>query len=84
MSCFLDIDECKNATRPCHANATCTNTEGSYFCKCFSGYDGDGENCTGMYILLSFLHGEGKYFWIPWGKNLLKIYIQYNRNSWPL
>ena len=36
-------------TAPCHANATCSNTEGSYECTCNSGYVGDGINCTGMF-----------------------------------
>ena len=32
---------------PCHANATCNNTEGSYTCTCNSGYYGDGVSCNG-------------------------------------
>ena len=36
-----DIDECMEAT-PCAANATCTNTHGSYDCACNDGYRGDG------------------------------------------
>ena len=44
----IDINECRNATAPCHANATCTNSQGSYTCKCNKGYSGDGKNCTGM------------------------------------
>ncbi|KAG6626139.1 wall-associated receptor kinase 2-like [Carya illinoinensis] len=27
-----DIDECKDSPNPCHATATCTNTDGSYRC----------------------------------------------------
>ena len=41
-------------TYPCHANATCTNTIGSYICDCDEGYDGNGTNCTGMH-LISFI-----------------------------
>ena len=44
---FLDADECKATINPCHANATCNNTVGSYTCKCNSGYSGDGKTCTG-------------------------------------
>ena len=45
---IIDIDECKNATYPCHRNATCNNTDGSYICDCHIGYDGNGTICTGM------------------------------------
>ena len=29
-------------------NALCTNTEGSYVCCCYRGFEGDGQNCTGQ------------------------------------
>ena len=45
---IIDVNECKNATYPCHANATCNNADGSYTCTCNDGYFGDGNNCTGM------------------------------------
>ena len=32
-------------SRPCHANATCTNTLGTYICECDPGYVGDGFIC---------------------------------------
>ncbi|XP_028512646.1 fibrillin-1 [Exaiptasia diaphana] len=40
-----DFDECSVANA-CHANAQCTNTFGSYDCKCKPGYHGDGKNCS--------------------------------------
>ena len=44
----LDIDECSDPElNQCHANAVCNNTEGSHVCRCNSGYQGDGKNCTG-------------------------------------
>lgn len=44
----LDVDECENVkTNDCDPNALCTNTEGSYLCRCLKGYKGDGKNCTG-------------------------------------
>ena len=43
----IDINECMNVTNPCHANATCNNTDGSYTCACNNGYYGNGTNCTG-------------------------------------
>ncbi|XP_058212206.1 wall-associated receptor kinase 1-like [Rhododendron vialii] len=46
-----DIDECDNSgliLNNCHANATCTNTPGSFSCKCVDHYSGDGTaNGTG-------------------------------------
>ncbi|XP_028415961.1 fibropellin-1-like [Dendronephthya gigantea] len=46
----IDVDECLPSS-PCHSNATCNNTDGSYTCTCNSGYTGDGFNCTdGSYI----------------------------------
>ncbi|XP_078355396.1 signal peptide, CUB and EGF-like domain-containing protein 2, partial [Oculina patagonica] len=30
----------------CHADANCTNTKGSYYCTCHTGYSGDGVTCT--------------------------------------
>ena len=46
----LDIDEC--SSNPCHGNATCNNTAGSYMCVCDSGYSGDGFNCSGTHNFL--------------------------------
>ena len=45
---ILDVDECSK--NPCHSNATCNNTVGSYICTCDPGYSGDGLNCTGILI----------------------------------
>lgn len=44
--CAADADECADGTHNCDANATCTNTEGSFSCACDSGYSGDGTTCT--------------------------------------
>ncbi|MBI1825237.1 MAG: right-handed parallel beta-helix repeat-containing protein, partial [Planctomycetes bacterium] len=44
--CSQDIDECANGTDNCDANATCTNTPGSFACACNDGYLGDGLSCA--------------------------------------
>ena len=45
---YVDVNECaSNDTNNCDKNARCTNTEGSYSCRCVTGYVGDGTNCTG-------------------------------------
>ena len=44
----VDIDECADPLlNDCHVNADCTNTIGSYQCKCKTGFSGDGKiNCS--------------------------------------
>ena len=42
---YADINEC--ATNPCHAEATCTDTVGSFTCACNQGYAGNGFQCAG-------------------------------------
>ena len=41
-----DIDECEAGTDDCAATATCSNTDGSFTCKCKDGYSGDGKTCA--------------------------------------
>ncbi|XP_073767914.1 epidermal growth factor-like protein 6 isoform X2 [Danio rerio] len=36
---FADIDECATGKNQCPFNRQCTNTFGSYYCKCQPGYD---------------------------------------------
>jgi hypothetical protein len=47
---YLDTNECLPDS-PCHANATCINTHGSYICTCDSGYSGDGFTCNGKILV---------------------------------
>ena len=49
-----DINECTLGIHNCDINAICTNTPGSYICTCYAGYSGDGFNCIGDLIFLSF------------------------------
>ena len=41
----VDIDECVDGTDDCAAEASCTNTEGSFSCDCPSDMFGDGTEC---------------------------------------
>ena len=47
---IIDIDECSDSTHNCNTHATCTNTDGSFTCKCNDGYVGDGTSCSGIVI----------------------------------
>ena len=45
---ITDIDECDNGG--CGGDAAahiCTNSIGSFSCKCASGYEGSAPSCTG-------------------------------------
>ena len=39
------MDECEESLHKCHFHADCTNTVGSYSCRCKPGYFGDGLTC---------------------------------------
>lgn len=46
-----DIDECSDGSNTCSHHAICTDTIGSYTCKCpDKGFKGDGHECTGSII----------------------------------
>ena len=44
---YLDINECQTDNGGC--TQTCDNTDGSYHCSCWDGYEltGDSHSCTG-------------------------------------
>lgn len=44
----VDINECERDTDNCDNNAICTDTEGSFYCNCSSGYNGTGVSCQSM------------------------------------
>ena len=45
---FAELDECLLKTHDCDANANCTNTVGSFTCKCNRNnhYFGNGKTCS--------------------------------------
>ncbi|XP_078573393.1 von Willebrand factor D and EGF domain-containing protein-like [Branchiostoma floridae x Branchiostoma japonicum] len=43
---YCEEDECARVTSVCHADATCTNTVGSYHCTCNAGFVGNGVQCA--------------------------------------
>ena len=45
-----DVDECSLGTANCHAQATCTNTIGSFVCSCKKGFTGNGTICNGKHF----------------------------------
>ena len=46
---FSDINECSDSSmNECDQNADCTDTDGSYSCKCRTGFTGDGKYCNGI------------------------------------
>ena len=51
---IVDINECVG-THNCHADSNCSNTKGSFYCTCLTGYSGDGVGCVGMCEDFSFI-----------------------------
>ena len=48
---IYSVNECDSNIHNCHTNAECTNTSGSYYCNCTTGYVGNGTTCGGrIYI----------------------------------
>lgn len=43
---YTDVNECKERPRKCHTYADCSNTVGSYYCRCKEGFRGDGITCV--------------------------------------
>ena len=49
---FIDIDECSNG-KACGENAYCVNNDGSFWCLCEPGYNGDPfKKCEGKMAIL--------------------------------
>ena len=46
------MNECSINNGGCSSDATCTNTDGSFICKCNNGYFGNGVSCTGEILII--------------------------------
>jgi hypothetical protein len=45
---YIDFDECEDGdSNTCHEYAHCDNAVGTYICRCFEGFFGDGNKCQG-------------------------------------
>ena len=40
-----DVDECQLGEDNCDLNASCNDTDGSFYCTCITGYEGNGTHC---------------------------------------
>ena len=49
---YSDIDECTASSPVCDVNAQCSNTRGSYSCRCKVGFSGNGKTCKGLLRLV--------------------------------
>lgn len=48
---LTDIEECTTDTHNYHADANCTNSKGSFYCTCRTGYSGDDVTCVGKWTV---------------------------------
>lgn len=70
--CFTDVDECSTGAHNCDitSRATCTNTPGSFTCRCLAGYQGAGTTgtCKGLLVwhvqLVDFNKFDCKSIWV--------------------
>ena len=44
---YIDVDECSRGLDNCGSNSQCINTNGSFLCRCYDGYTGNGVYCYG-------------------------------------
>lgn len=55
----IDIDECAEGTHNCHmmSNASCFDTDGSFYCNCSRGFEGNGTFCDGTVLPMPLILG---------------------------
>jgi hypothetical protein len=47
-NCDFDENECAGGGDNCSDEGRCVNSPGSFYCRCLSGYEGDGYTCTDL------------------------------------
>jgi len=47
-NCDADVNECLTGAHDCHVDGKCVNVPGAYYCRCVSGFTGDGYTCTDL------------------------------------
>ena len=57
----IDVDECQFENMLCDSNASCSNTYGSYFCTCDTGFTGNGSVCIGEIVIVVKLCSHNNY-----------------------
>ena len=63
--CFYsDTDDCTDGTHNC--SQICTNTNGSFTCGCFNGYELDYDNvtCNGMCKMCIYMYIQLYIVWL--------------------
>ena len=78
---FSDIDECSSPdSNNCHKErGQCTNTIGSFKCRCVGGFLGDGVNCNGKFYNES-IEGKSRKFREEF--KIINIYDWYSPPWW--
>lgn len=82
---FKDINECSGNTANCNQNATCTNTQGYFTCRCIIGYSGNGIGDNGCQGKITFFQiAPIKGFHLSYYCNIYCTICSYRQTGLPL